>query len=354
MDSAANTISLTADVEAETLPEILKSYGASMELFTATGRPVASGKVRAGMVLQVTSEDGTKSVCYTFVQPCLSQGKPIEASSYQNNSNGNNPPDYMNDGDDATRWAAGLTEDGGRTTYPQWVQIDLEAVCSLERIDVSWFQGSASKRAYHYTVSVSEDGKTYRQVADRSENTAVGVVSDTLDGAKARYIRLDITGNSEWPNNASSAASIYEIRVYGEKAAAEPVDKKALRELYDAYKDYKEAEYTADSWLPFAQALAGAKTALDEPDATQTDVAEALTALQEAEGGLKKRIVRGDLDGNGVVNISDVMEACKVLARKSAGTPPTKDEIARGDLDENGDIQIGDVMMICKILALKG
>ena len=83
-------------------------------------------------------------------------------------------------------------------------------------------------------------------------------------------------------------------------------------------------------------------------------MAEALTALQEAEGGLKKRIVRGDLDGNGVVNISDVMEACKVLARKSAGTPPTKDEIARGDLDENGDIQIGDVMMICKILALKG
>ena len=61
--------------------------------------------------------------------------------------------------------------------------------------------------------------------------------------------------------------------------------------------------------------------------------------------------IAGDLDGDGEVTIADVMEACKVMARESAGTDPTDDEIARGDLDGDGEITIADVMEICKILA---
>ena len=63
--------------------------------------------------------------------------------------------------------------------------------------------------------------------------------------------------------------------------------------------------------------------------------------------------VKGDLDKDGVVTIQDVMEACKILARRSAGTNPTEDEIARGDLDGVDGITISDVMEICKILARK-
>ena len=62
----------------------------------------------------------------------------------------------------------------------------------------------------------------------------------------------------------------------------------------------------------------------------------------------------GDLDGDNTVTIQDVMEACKVLARKSAGTPPTSGELLRGNLDGDDTITIGDVMEICKILARKG
>ena len=61
----------------------------------------------------------------------------------------------------------------------------------------------------------------------------------------------------------------------------------------------------------------------------------------------------GDLTGDGKVNISDVMAACKVLARKSAGVEPTPEEIERGDLTGEGKITITDVMAICKILAQK-
>ena len=59
----------------------------------------------------------------------------------------------------------------------------------------------------------------------------------------------------------------------------------------------------------------------------------------------------GDLDGDGEVTIADVMEACKVMARESAGTDPGNLEIYVGDLDGDHEITIADVMEICKILA---
>ena len=62
-------------------------------------------------------------------------------------------------------------------------------------------------------------------------------------------------------------------------------------------------------------------------------------------------IVKGDLNGDGKVNITDVMACCKVLARKSANQDPTEDEIARGDMNGDGFVTITDVMAICKALA---
>ena len=62
-------------------------------------------------------------------------------------------------------------------------------------------------------------------------------------------------------------------------------------------------------------------------------------------------LIPGDLDADGNVTIADVMEACKVLARKSADQAPSAEERAQGDLDGDGDVTIADVMEICKILA---
>lgn len=64
-------------------------------------------------------------------------------------------------------------------------------------------------------------------------------------------------------------------------------------------------------------------------------------------------LLPGDLDGDGAVAIADVMEACKILARKSADILPTSDEILVGDLDNDQAVTIADVMEICKILARK-
>ena len=68
-------------------------------------------------------------------------------------------------------------------------------------------------------------------------------------------------------------------------------------------------------------------------------------------GDIPSDIILGDLDKDEKVTIADVMEACKILARKSAEIDPSADEIARGDLDGDKDVTIADVMEICKILA---
>ena len=62
-------------------------------------------------------------------------------------------------------------------------------------------------------------------------------------------------------------------------------------------------------------------------------------------------VLKGDVDGNGTVNIQDVMAACKILARQTAGTPPMSEELSRGDMNGDGNINIQDVMAICKLLA---
>lgn len=75
-----------------------------------------------------------------------------------------------------------------------------------------------------------------------------------------------------------------------------------------------------------------------------------LPRLEAAEKQLVE-VIPGDLDGDGSVTIADVMEACKILARKSADILPSDNEIAAGDLDGDGGLTIADVMEICKILA---
>lgn len=83
-----------------------------------------------------------------------------------------------------------------------------------------------------------------------------------------------------------------------------------------------------------------------------TDNYETVTDIQvQVRITGEEPVLKGDLDGDGKVSITDVMQACKVLARKNMGDKPNADEIARGDLNGDRDVSIEDIMAICKILA---
>lgn len=62
-------------------------------------------------------------------------------------------------------------------------------------------------------------------------------------------------------------------------------------------------------------------------------------------------ILPGDVDKDGTLSISDVMAACRILARSTGGQTPSDDEMARADLDSSGTIDISDIMRICRLLA---
>ncbi|KFI87453.1 hypothetical protein [Bifidobacterium ruminantium] len=70
--------------------------------------------------------------------------------------------------------------------------------------------------------------------------------------------------------------------------APAPVDKSKLTAAVDAAGKLAEKDYTADSWTPFAKALADAKAVAAKQDASQADVDAAVKALADAQAGLKK------------------------------------------------------------------
>ena len=101
------------------------------------------------------------------------------------------------------------------------------------------------------------------------------------------------------------------------------------------------------------------KASVSPADGAETDFTQPVTYTVTAEDGstrtytvtVRLDCLPGDMDQDGKVTIQDVMEACKVLARKSAGKEPTAEEMARGNLDGDDAFTITDIMEICKILA---
>ena len=96
---------------------------------------------------------------------------------------------------------------------PQWLQVDLEKVKSIDRVHVYPYWGG--NRYYQYKVEVSVDGKTWNVIADMSKNTKLETPKGRdhrFDPIDARYVKITMLYNSSNP-------SIYlvEMRVFEAK-----------------------------------------------------------------------------------------------------------------------------------------
>ena len=78
----------------------------------------------------------------------------------------------------------------------------------------------------------------------------------------------------------------------------------------------------------------------------ESDVSDAY--LLHITGG---DILLGDVNGDGSINIQDVMAACRILARNNTGTEPSAEELSRADMNGDKAVLIDDIMAICKLLA---
>lgn len=136
----------------------------------------------------------------------LALGRPVNASSFESTSY----PTYAVDGD------ASLSHWWGANPYPQWLEVDLQAVGLLERVRLfTYWDGS---RSYQYTVEASVDGVGWSRIVDRSGNTtpstAAGFTHGT-PGVKARFIRVNMLKNS-----ANPGVHIVELEVLGTASPA--------------------------------------------------------------------------------------------------------------------------------------
>lgn len=106
------------------------------------------------------------------------------------------------------------------------------------------------------------------------------VLADALAAAKA--VTEDASQDAVNTTRDVLAAALMQL------TAPAAVDKTVLQELVATAEQYAEEDYTAESWKPFADALAAAKLVLADPDAAQDAVDAARTALENAMNALEK------------------------------------------------------------------
>ncbi|TRX54779.1 T9SS type A sorting domain-containing protein [Fulvivirga sp. M361] len=173
----------------------------------------SSGLVTAQSVgsatLTVTTADGgfTDSSIITVTAPSsgtnLALNKTITATG---TADADNVPANLIDGATATRWSS--------SGFPKSAVVDLGALFNVERTELVCY----NDRAYQYVVeAATTSGGTYTQIVDRSANTTQGTATspiiDTFSPVNARYIRITVSGASDY---SGSWVSLNEFRVFGE------------------------------------------------------------------------------------------------------------------------------------------
>ncbi len=134
------------------------------------------------------------------------------------------------------------------------------------------------------------DGSTWKEANMHSEYKDIIKLDQyntiKFDPVTTTAVRLAMTiANTE----QAGCTGIYRWKV--SNVGVTEADKKALNEAITAAKALKEADYTADSWKKFSDALTAAQAAADKADATQEEVDAAAKALTDAQAALEKATV---------------------------------------------------------------
>lgn len=146
----------------------------------------------------------------------LSLGKPVEAII--KNGNGYSA-DCLTDG--CSLASAKSYKKGSVTSIgtPYMLTIDLQKPSALSEITMSTNLVNGSEAAYRYVIEASEDGNSYEQIVDGTNNWMVGyqILKPSDTQTKFRYLRLRVYGITVVKNGNSGtwADGIMEIAAFG-------------------------------------------------------------------------------------------------------------------------------------------
>lgn len=115
----------------------------------------------------------------------IALGAKVKASSFYDT---NFRPEYAVDDNNGTLWRA-------RSSYKdEWIELDLGKEKTIKRI---WTQFEHPTSFYQYVYETSSDGKTWTVYSDKRQNTLAGSPMIEHGNAKARYVRLTVTGTEK-------------------------------------------------------------------------------------------------------------------------------------------------------------
>lgn len=321
----------------------------------------------------------------------LALNKTCTASSAENNPSWGWSLSFATDGDRQNQnhnneYAGYSSSINTGRDHSEWIYVDLGEPCDINK--VRFYPSSALENGKWvgygapaaYEIQVSDDAENWKTVAEGGYDTApeYGPQDREFDTVKTRYVRL--YASSLLPKGNDYRLQISELEIFHIPEIPDQPEGLIYLALSDGVLspvfDYFTTDYTASvegsvnavSITPYAtegtaitvngKACTGGASSDSIPlkrgenriTLTAGGVTYTLTVTRAAVGP-DPVVIKGDMDDSGEVNIVDVMEACKVLARKSAGIMPTGDELERGNLDGDDTITISDVMEICKVLA---
>lgn len=196
-----------------------------------------------------------------------------------------------------------------------WFTMELKEAATLDQLryypryeGTNLTQGDQNGFISKYKVEVSMDNEEWTKVAEGSWEPKDGwLTADFTQPTEAKYVR--ITGVETLSNGEAKTSdmAIAELRVrVAEGEEPEKVDKAALQEAIQAAGEMKKEEFTPNSWKAFEEALDAAKAVEKDEKATQTEVNEALAALNAAKEALVKKADKTELN-----KAIEVVEALK-------------------------------------------
>lgn len=185
------------------------------------------------------------------------------------------------DGNNNTYWHTNWSSDTTCTEEnPHWIEIDLNGEKEIGKITYLPRQDSPNGRILKFDIVITKaDGSTETIVEGHTWADSAELKSVEFDAVKATKVKIVIT-SAKGDNNGTHATAA-EINFYA------PMTKDILEELYNDNLGKNEADYTSRSWAAFAEALANAKTVLDNESATAADYKDAYMALATAAANLK-------------------------------------------------------------------
>ena len=231
----------------------------------------------------------------------ITENPTVLYATEQSDHNSKEDPEFAFDKDEDTKWCP-----GGNAVQAQMV-IDVGAYYTLTEWNMSHAGVSTDgpgRNTRDFALQVlNVQNPTAEQLADESfltndanwttvafyennqENRTHFEFTESVTG---RYFRLNVTkGDTStlWPSTRIFEWSM--MGILAKNPEPTPVDKTELTAAIADAAQYQEADYTAESWAVFADALAKANEVNADAEATQADVDAAVKALNDAIAGLE-------------------------------------------------------------------